>query len=431
MLALPALGTITSYSLADNVGRIRLDNGTELRVGGSALRNVVPAAGSRVRVTKVEPHRLGGLRAVEVLPETNASPEEQQRAVLAYAEAQGTGPQVDRSAMAWVKPDPLSPDQQAWIDSIAADRAARDQEEHDRAERARIATDLARKHRAELGPAAAWGPILREAGVPPKLALAAQGAGRPAASFLLGSEPARDVCSRVGGAPDVAPQFQWPRYEEEPLAFLAQLRLAELPAAVRTDLRLPADGVLAFFYAVSEQPWGYEPDHRGGARVFYFANASALRRATVPEELEDEPIPERRVTFVEELSLPSPGSPTGERLFDSDDDVLDAYVNALAVDLASRGNVAHKVGGFADEIQDAMEVECAGVTRGISFGDGTAQVSDETRTQAAQWRLLLQLDTDDSLGVMWGDSGRIYFWMREEDLRSRAFDRAWCILQCY
>ena len=63
--------------------------------------------------------------------------------------------------------------------------------------------------------------------------------------------------------------------------------------------------------------------------------------------------------------------------------------------------------------------------------DGTAQVSDETRTQAAQWRLLLQLDTDDSLGVMWGDSGRIYFWMREEDLRSRAFDRAWCILQCY
>lgn len=29
-MELPALGTITSYSLADNVGRIRLDDGTEL-----------------------------------------------------------------------------------------------------------------------------------------------------------------------------------------------------------------------------------------------------------------------------------------------------------------------------------------------------------------------------------------------------------------
>jgi hypothetical protein len=30
----------------------------------------------------------------------------------------------------------------------------------------------------------------------------------------------------------------------------------------------------------------------------------------------------------------------------------------------------------------------------------------------------------------WGDVGRIYYWIREQDLRSRAFDAAWLILQC-
>jgi uncharacterized protein YwqG len=31
----------------------------------------------------------------------------------------------------------------------------------------------------------------------------------------------------------------------------------------------------------------------------------------------------------------------------------------------------------------------------------------------------------------WGDSGRLYVWMREPDIRARKFDTAWTILQCY
>jgi uncharacterized protein YwqG len=32
---------------------------------------------------------------------------------------------------------------------------------------------------------------------------------------------------------------------------------------------------------------------------------------------------------------------------------------------------------------------------------------------------------------MWGDCGRIYYWIKEQDLDAEAYDRIWTILQCY
>jgi hypothetical protein len=65
-------GVITSYSLADAVGRIRIDDGQELRFGATALGKLFPAVGLRVRVLKTGPHPLGGLRALEI---ASAEPE--------------------------------------------------------------------------------------------------------------------------------------------------------------------------------------------------------------------------------------------------------------------------------------------------------------------------------------------------------------------
>jgi len=45
------------------------------------------------------------------------------------------------------------------------------------------------------------------------------------------------------------------------------------------------------------------------------------------------------------------------------------------------------------------------------------------------WRLLLQLDTDDDAGMMWCDVGSLYFWVREQDARAGDFSAAWMILQ--
>lgn len=47
------------------------------------------------------------------------------------------------------------------------------------------------------------------------------------------------------------------------------------------------------------------------------------------------------------------------------------------------------------------------------------------------WMLLLQLDSDEELGAMWGDLGRLYFWIRREDFAAGNFDDVWCFLQSH
>jgi uncharacterized protein YwqG len=54
----------------------------------------------------------------------------------------------------------------------------------------------------------------------------------------------------------------------------------------------------------------------------------------------------------------------------------------------------------------------------------------ELEKNAHEWWLLLQVDSDDRASMMWADLGRVYFWIRGEDLRERRFERAWAILQC-
>ena len=49
---------------------------------------------------------------------------------------------------------------------------------------------------------------------------------------------------------------------------------------------------------------------------------------------------------------------------------------------------------------------------------------------AARWNLLLQVDSNEDIGMMWGDMGRLYLWITEEDLKACRFDRSWLILQC-
>ncbi len=69
----PQLGTISSFSYRDGVGRINLDDGTELKVGTAGLKGIVSFSGEerslvgvRVKVEEVAPHPLGGSRAMKL-----------------------------------------------------------------------------------------------------------------------------------------------------------------------------------------------------------------------------------------------------------------------------------------------------------------------------------------------------------------------------
>jgi uncharacterized protein YwqG len=45
--------------------------------------------------------------------------------------------------------------------------------------------------------------------------------------------------------------------------------------------------------------------------------------------------------------------------------------------------------------------------------------SEAALTEAARWELLLQIDADDSLSMMWGDCGTLYRLARPDDLAAK------------
>ena len=124
-------------------------------------------------------------------------------------------------------------------------------------------------------------------------------------------------------------------------------------------------------------------------------------------------------------------------------DLDDAQLEALGIDddaygefvgSQQRKSALHMMGGHPDVIQNSMEEECELVSNGIYLGDVKGYKSPEAvalRQKPRDWRLLLQLDSDDDAGMMWGDAGRLYVWIRGSDLEARDFSKVWMFLQCY
>ncbi len=236
--------------------------------------------------------------------------------------------------------------------------------------------------------------------------------------------------TKFGGRPDVPPAFDWPHWNAQPLAFLGQLDLASLSART-CCASLPETGVLSFFYDSQQSTWGFDPEDVGSWRIYYFHDTTMQRQAmpaTVPHEARYHPC---TLAFEEVLSFPS-----WESLFIQDlqlsDDERDRYIDFENANEVYAGT-AHQILGHPNEIQCEMQLECQLASHGVYCG--AHEVYEDPRTAhlergARQWTLLLQCDSDDNVGWMWGGLGRLYFWIRQADLRERRFDKVWMILQC-
>lgn len=237
--------------------------------------------------------------------------------------------------------------------------------------------------------------------------------------------------SKIGGAPDTPTDFVWPQTKSgQPLYFLCQLNLAEIKPFDSNHL-LPTEGLLSFFYDAVEQPWGYDPNDEDGFHVFYFTQAN-FQRTEQPTTLK-ESINSAALSFKNEWTLPSWESPDGQKLTALlTEEQADAYDDFLWRD--ETDITAHRIDGYPNTIQGDMYLQCELVTNGLYCGNSTGYehpLRKELEPNVKDWQLLLQLDSEDDLGYMWGDSGRLYFWIREQDCRNKAFDKVWAILQCY
>ena len=70
----------------------------------------------------------------------------------------------------------------------------------------------------------------------------------------------------------------------------------------------------------------------------------------------------------------------------------------------------HRVLGYADPVQ--------------------ARMDDVVEEGSSDWRLLFQMDSDSAPATEWGDTGRIYYWIRQQDLARQDFRQVHVILQC-
>ena len=142
-------------------------------------------------------------------------------------------------------------------------------------------------------------------------------------------------------------------------------------------------------------------------------------------------------------SLPARDSGTGELLFRelseaTDSDFISDQYHGLseavrAVGAPNPGGPSHRIGGHSDNVQGDMQLEAQLVTNGLYCGDSRGYQdprAKELEKTCAEWQLLLQLDSDDDIGFMWGDCGMLYYWGREASLARGDFSRTWMGLQC-
>ncbi len=254
--------------------------------------------------------------------------------------------------------------------------------------------------------------------------------------------------SHLGGPADVPPDFEWPTRNGVPMSLLAQFDLA----AIGCD-RLPCEGWLLFFYDADEQIWGFDPKDREGFTVRWIEAELGDLVRTLPEGLPEAGVfGSVGVEFHSTPCLPGledevldedadPEADDEEDDDEEDDEWLEhaEVYEELLDDIAD--SFEHVQDGFflfghPQIIQNPMRTECHLASHGVHVGYPEGYETDEAQRlledDVDDWNLLLQLDSDeDEPGFVWGDTGRLYFWIRDADLAARRFDRAWCILQCY
>jgi len=275
-------------------------------------------------------------------------------------------------------------------------------------------------------------------------------------SLQLRLRPAADDdiavgASKIGGDPDLPAGTVWPSYNGCYHSFVAQFDLAEMPPLDP----LPRGGMLYVFHAIEllyEFEWNESVDHRA-AKVVYVPpeDASPLFRTPPPDKESPEiRLAPNAVEFVPTWCPPASESADLESIglgWSRNRADFDKYWGVFLPSLRERmpeqqQPYLHRLLGNPDPIQGDMQTSCVLSLRAIEGGselatgtETTAAESAEARdtivAQAVEWRLLFQLDSEEEkTGVMFGDVGRLYLWIREDDLRSLRFDRVVWHMQC-
>ncbi|HDR7795841.1 TPA: DUF1963 domain-containing protein [Bacillus luti] len=215
--------------------------------------------------------------------------------------------------------------------------------------------------------------------------------------------------SKFGGYPYLPKNLEHPKDSNgQPMMLLAQLNFEEIPHIEY----MPQSGMLQFFVSADDELFGVDFDHPTNQKDFQIIYHSTITEDLTKLvtdfsylntlDLEYFIIPEAaKLTFEVAFQPVTTGDYRFEKTFKDSidlgkiiDDETEVELGELYEELFE--GQGHKIGGYPFFTQtDPREYEEKYQQHDI---------------------LLLQIDTDDSLNIMWGDSGVANFFIRKEDL---------------
>lgn len=221
--------------------------------------------------------------------------------------------------------------------------------------------------------------------------------------------------SYLYGSPQFVELADWPVYDGRPMVLLCQLELAELSKCC-PDSGLPAHGGLLFFTAIDDEQQPVLDDFFNpiAINVRYVSALDSKRNPcagpnTIPAqpiqfEIDPSELPQTDAAIIQGMAL--------------SDALLEQYRQLIEAKLPDGAKAGHRLGGYPHILQsNDLEASAWCIAHDQSpYGD-CGDINE-----AAKWRLLLQLDGDDTF--MWGtDSGMLYFLIHETDLAVADFSK--------
>lgn len=223
--------------------------------------------------------------------------------------------------------------------------------------------------------------------------------------------------SKFGGRPDLPKGISWPNFSiNKPYSFIGQINLG--------DLQLPTNGVLPeygiiYFFLATENLFSMTEDiyNEQNAKVFYEKEVAELERVDFPLNLSPDliykaceleynnefNIPPAEYSVLKDIGISLEAQESFVRYCNFHRDFLGKY---NIVD-----NFFNKLLGYPNQIQGDLQLQC-----------------DEKFP--LDWVLLLQVDSDyEKTNMMWGDCGRLYFMIKQQDLIDGRFQNCFVIYQ--
>lgn len=234
--------------------------------------------------------------------------------------------------------------------------------------------------------------------------------------------------SKIGGLPDLPRDLNWPEWKGISLPFIAQVHLPDI-ANYEVNMLLSRTGILYFFFDIDLY---FSSPTSSSWQVLYFdGDLAQLHRTSAPHPApmpqEEIVMPSCVVEFSPEITIP-PFSSLYTKHIPLETDYFDLLKEVEHLYDKSHRPAIHRMFGHPNAIQNDMQVECQERWNQKYDEVLSKQAFEE---EAKRWLLLLQISWDEHIERDWADSGKLYYWIRPEDLEARRFGQVQFIHQCY